>query len=176
MDEQGCGKGGFQWNFSVSTCPQPMLKWTAMKKLTFHPACLLFPQLPKDELRQLADDIKARGLLNDIVLHEGQILDGRNRWLACKIAKVKPAFVQWNGYGSPVAWVISENLIRRHLTSSQRAVVALDILPLLERRKPRAARIRQKFAKLSPTNGEGEANRRTAHQVNHTYVASVQGD
>jgi hypothetical protein len=34
--------------------------------------------------------------------------------------------------GSPVEWVISTNL-RRHLTASQRAVVALDILPLLER-------------------------------------------
>ena len=103
-----------------------------MKKLSLHPACKLFPQLPKDELRALAADIKANGLQNSIVLYEGKILDGRNRWLACKIAKVKPTFVQWNGSGSPLAWVLSENLVRRHLTSSQRAVIALDILPMLE--------------------------------------------
>ncbi len=49
------------------------------------------------------------------------------------LAGVKPRFVEWDGKGSPVEWVISENLIRRHLTSSQRAVIALDLLPLLEK-------------------------------------------
>ncbi len=73
-----------------------------MKKLSLHPACKLFPQLPKDELKALAADIKANGLQNSIVLYEGKILDGRNRWLACRIAKVKPTFVQWNGSGSPI--------------------------------------------------------------------------
>ena len=33
-----------------------------MKKLSLHPACKLFPQLPKDELRALAADIKAIGI------------------------------------------------------------------------------------------------------------------
>ena len=47
-------------------------------KLTFHPACLLFPQLPKDELKALAADIKANGLRNPVVRYRGQILDGRN--------------------------------------------------------------------------------------------------
>ena len=91
------------------------VEWMAMKNLRLHPACKL-SQLPKDELKALAADIKANGLQNSIVLYEGKILDGRNRWLACKIAKVKPTFVQWNGSGSPVAWVISENFVRRHLT------------------------------------------------------------
>jgi len=49
-----------------------------------------------------------------------KFLDGRNRLAACRIAKVKPRFVEWDGTGSPLQWVISENLIRRHLTSSQR--------------------------------------------------------
>jgi hypothetical protein len=45
---------------------------------------------------------------------------------------VKPRFVEWDGEGSPTEWVMATNLVRRHLTSSQRAVVALEILPLLE--------------------------------------------
>ena len=81
----------------------------------------------KEELKELAADIKANGLQNPIVLYNGQILDGRNRFLACKIAKVKPRFVEWDGKGTPTEWVISENLIRRHLTSSQRAVIAYDL-------------------------------------------------
>ena len=73
-----------------------------MKKLTLHPACKLFPKLSKEELKELAADIKAKGLLNLIVLYEGQILDGRNRFLACKIAKVSPDLS--NGQAREVLW------------------------------------------------------------------------
>jgi hypothetical protein len=99
----------------------------------FHPACLAFPLLPDAELRDLADDIKLRGLLHPIVVFRGQILDGRNRLAACEMAGVEPRFAEWASSGSPVEWVISTNLHRRHLSASQRAVVALDLLPLLEK-------------------------------------------
>ena len=102
------------------------------KRVSYHPACKLFPELRKEELRELAKDIKERGLLNAIVLYKGQILDGRNRYKACRMAGVKPQFIEWEGKGSPIEWVVSQNLIRRHLTSSQRAVIALDTLPHLE--------------------------------------------
>ena len=103
------------------------------KQYRFHPACLLFPKLGDEELQELAADIKVKGLQHDIVLYKGEILDGRNRLAACEIAGVEPTFVEWDGEGSPTEWVISENLIRRHLSSSQRAVVAHDLLPLLEK-------------------------------------------
>ncbi len=103
------------------------------KPYTFHPACLAFPLLPDGELRELAEDIKLRGLLHPVVIFHGQVLDGRNRLAACEIAGVAPRFIDWSGSGSPVEWVISTNLHRRHLSASQCAVVALDILPLLER-------------------------------------------
>jgi hypothetical protein len=102
------------------------------KPYTFHPACLAFPLLPDAELQELAEDIKLCGLLNPIVVYRGQILDGRNRLAACELAGVAPRFIEWSG-SSPVEWVISVNLHRRHLSASQRAVVALDILPLLEK-------------------------------------------
>ncbi len=73
------------------------------KRITYHPACLLFPKLGKDELDELADDIKTHGLRNPIVLYQGKVLDGRNRLAACEIAGVKPTFVEWSGNGSPSA-------------------------------------------------------------------------
>ncbi len=146
-------------------------------KITFHPACLLFPKLPKDELKALAADIKANGLQNPVVRYHGQILDGRNRLAACKIAKVKPRFVEWDGQGSPVEWVISENLIRRHLTASQRAIIAFDLLPLLEEEAKGRQRLSQgrgkKGANSSATfSGDGKASEVAARiaKTNATYV------
>jgi len=39
---------------------------------------------------------------------------------------------EWDGQGSLVAYVVSKNLHRRHLTKTQNATVAVDMLPLLE--------------------------------------------
>ena len=117
------------------------------QRYPYHPACLLFPRMNEAELRVLADNIKARGLDHDVILHEGNVLDGRNRYLACEIAGVEPRFVEWQGKGSPLEWVVGENLLRRHMSSSQRAVVALGLLPLLEEE----AKGRQR---LSPGRGK----------------------
>ena len=151
-----------------------------MTRLTYHPACLLFPQLGKQELQELAEDIRQNGLQNDIVLLNGQILDGRNRHLACKIAGVEPRFVEWDGQGSPTEWVISQNLYRRHLTSSQRAVIASDVLPLLEReakqrqrRSPgRGKKVRKKFRTFSSNGTASEVAARLT-KTNDNYVKAV---
>ncbi len=153
-----------------------------MPRYAYHPACLLFPKLGDAELQELAADIREHGLRNPIVLYNGKILDGRNRLAACKIAKVKPRFVKWTGIGSPVDWVISENLMRRHLTSSQRAVVAHDLLPLLEREAKerqrlspgRGAKVAKKLAEYSK-NGSGKSSQIAARltRTNSAYVEAI---
>jgi len=97
-----------------------------------HPAANLFPLLGESELEELAADVRRQGLLHPIVTLRGKILDGRNRALACERAGIEGRFVEWNGEGSPVEWVVSTNLVRRHLTAGQRAMLAVDVLPLLE--------------------------------------------
>lgn len=93
-----------------------------------HPAAELFPMMDGDGLRALAHDIAANGLLNPIVTYQGRILDGRNRAAACELASVDPITVEWRDPGcGPVAWVVSQNLKRRHLTPGQRAVCALPL-------------------------------------------------
>jgi hypothetical protein len=149
-----------------------------MKKYAYHPICLLFPQMTDEELQELAEDIRIKGLLHPIVLYQGKILDGRNRYLACPMAGVKPRFVEWQGPGSPLQWVISENMIRRHLTSSQRAVLALELLPLLEQEAKNRTRQSpgrgKKVGKKFPTfSGNGRASEVAASLV-HTNSAYVQ--
>ena len=93
--------------------------------LTFHPASEMFPLLSNADLAALAGDIKANSLREPITLHsDGSILDGRNRYRACLSAEVEPRFVDWDGQGTPEVFVISMNLHRRHLSESQRAMIA----------------------------------------------------
>ena len=96
-----------------------------------HPAAALFPVLGEDELQKLADDIRAHGLLEPIVLHEGKVLDGRNRLEACKRAGVEPKFMVDGRIASPILYVLSKNLYRRHLTTSERAAIAAEVTVLL---------------------------------------------
>jgi hypothetical protein len=81
--------------------------------------------LSDSELQELADDIKANGLQQNIMVHEGKILDGRNRHAACQIAGVpiENFITQYEG-SDPVGYVISANLKRRHLGVGARAMIA----------------------------------------------------
>ena len=95
----------------------------------FHPFANIFPMLAEERLHELAQDIKDRGLLDPITLYEGQILDGRGRYRACKIAAVQPKFEDYVG-DDALSFVVSRNLHRRHLTESQRAMVAARLADL----------------------------------------------
>lgn len=99
-----------------------------MSELQVHPVAGLFPMLADDELAELAEDIKARGLLHSIVLDgEGRILDGRNRLAACELAGVEPEFTTYEGDDSD-GYALAVNLQRRNLTKGQQAMVAARAL------------------------------------------------
>lgn len=105
------------------------MRWPA------HPAAELFPLLGQDELRELADDIRTNGLHEPIWLYdtpEGRmVLDGRNRLAACELAGIAPQTRVYTG-DDPITFSLSQNLKRRHLTTGQKAAVALEALPLYE--------------------------------------------
>jgi N6-adenosine-specific RNA methylase IME4 len=111
------------------------------ENLEFHELADLFPLMDAVGQSDLADEIERIGYLPDgpIVLYEGKILDGRNRYEACLALHMEgrlpkpPPFVQWPENGvSPLEWVIARNLLRRHLTPSQRAMIAAKLLPRFE--------------------------------------------
>jgi hypothetical protein len=97
--------------------------------MKIHPAADLFPMMTEEELQELAADIAANGLLHPIIVDdEKQLIDGRNRLAACKIAQVEPRFERLNGH-DPLAYIVSANLERRNLNKGQRAMLAAMIYP-----------------------------------------------
>jgi len=94
--------------------------------MNLHPLCEMFPPMSHEDMTRLVEDIRVNGLRDPIVLHGDQILDGRNRFTACRMAGVKPHFVMFTG-DDALSYVVSKNLARRHLNESQRAMVAAVI-------------------------------------------------
>lgn len=89
----------------------------------------LFPMMATADIARLAEDIRENGQANPIVTFEGKILDGRNRYQACTMAGVDPQFTEYDG-SEPLAFVVSHNLHRRHLSESQRGMVAAKMAKL----------------------------------------------
>lgn len=96
--------------------------------MKFHPYAEVFPLIEGADFDALAENIEAHGLREKIVIFDGKILDGRNRFFACKKAKVKPLYRTFKGTDDEaLEYVISANIHRRHLTESQRASAAAKI-------------------------------------------------
>ena len=101
-----------------------------------HPVASLFPMIGDEELQALADDIKANGqrekimcaYLDEEMLDELVVIDGRNRFKACQIAGVEPEFTTnyLLGPDDIGPWIMSHNRHRRHMSKTQMACVAVE--------------------------------------------------
>lgn len=131
--------------------PERIFDWRA--HLPIHQAAELFPLMPEDELRALADDIEKNGLRELVTIWKvdgrWHLLDGRNRLDALVLlgrdilimgepifgtvfqeAKPKPDLL--DPPFDPFAFVISKNIVRRHLnlTSEQKRELTIKVLKL----------------------------------------------
>jgi len=141
-------------------------------RLPIHPYAELFPPMGHPEFDRLCGDIAVNGLQEPIVLHEGKVLEGRNRYLACLARRVPPYFREYAGEcGSPLAFIVARNLYRRHLTESQRALVGAKLKPLFEEeaRQRRLAGLKRGDTVPVPTNlmerEKLENNAESAHKA-----------
>jgi hypothetical protein len=139
-----------------------------------HPAAKLFPEMGEDELQALAADIR-NGLREHITLYQDPdlglcVLDGRNRLNAlellgevpldgngrptarCHIQKARASF-------DPLAFVLSKNLHRRHLTPDGRSEVIAGVLKLDPARSNRqiAGQLKTDHHKVAAVRAEREA-------------------
>jgi hypothetical protein len=90
-------------------------------------------------------------VLEPIVFLGEYILDGRNRYEIARELGIEYPRVEFQGT-DPLAFVVSKNLKRRDLTSSQRAAIALDI----EKEEAKAAKIRQEASRAKPGEQVGQ--------------------
>lgn len=95
-----------------------------------HPAATIFPMMTDDEYEGLKQDISENGQREDIVVWCGKLIDGRNRLRACEELGRTPDIAELDEDQDPWKYVISHNLHRRHLTTSQRASVAAKMAKL----------------------------------------------
>lgn len=102
-----------------------------MPKYQFHEYAEVFPVMEESDLDELAADIKKYGQRETILLYDGKILDGRNRYLACLKARVEPRVAAWGGDCDLIALIRSKNIFRRHLTAVQRAQFIVELASLL---------------------------------------------
>lgn len=91
----------------------------------------IMPRMELEQFKTFTVDIVKNGLQSPIILYEGKILDGWNRYNVCVSSSVEARYETYTGT-SPASYVLSLNMERRHLTSGQRACVSTEILPFVE--------------------------------------------
>ena len=95
--------------------------------LQYHELSTIFPLINGEDFCLMTKDIEINGQREPIVLFEGKILDGRNRYRACRELEIAPITVAYEG-DDPLGMVLSLNMHRRQLTVAQRAIVAAELV------------------------------------------------
>ena len=121
-----------------------------------HPAANDWPLLQGDEFDSLVESISERGLLEPVGLFDGQILDGRNRALACQKARVDLRTINVHPKNGPWLYVIDKNAKRRHM---EKGAVVLCVMAGLEHNEAERARVEKAEA---AAKAAGDARRSAA--------------
>jgi len=103
-----------------------------------HEHANLFPTMNDRDFLHFKKDIEVNGQQEALVLYDGKVLDGRNRYRALSelLNEGKINFADIKTRELPegsdtLNYVFSANLHRRHLNESQRALVGARIIPML---------------------------------------------
>jgi ParB-like chromosome segregation protein Spo0J len=128
-----------------------------VKVLRFHPLADIFPLMEGEEFDELVADIEANGLHEPITLYQGQVLDGRNRYRACLKIGFESRFEKFaaaafkvtdkrlskiteleDDAAAALAYVISKNIHRRHLSAEQRRDLLVKLVAAHPNKSDRA--------------------------------------
>lgn len=104
----------------------PTMERVPEHPVRWHPYADIFPWIEGPAFDDLVESVRQNGVLEPVVFLDGAILDGRNRYMAARKAGVAYPRIDFDG-DDPLAFVLAKNLSRRHLTESQRAMVATRI-------------------------------------------------
>jgi ParB-like chromosome segregation protein Spo0J len=123
-----------------------------MPELVAHELASFFPPLDAEDFKKLKADLKEHGLIHPITLYEDKVLDGWHRYRACLAIGIKPKFETFHRNGmTPLDFVVSENVMRRHLSNGQRAVLATKLARKYEAETTAAEEARKAKIGQKPT-------------------------
>lgn len=94
----------------------------------FHELADAFPLITGEAFDELKADIEKHGQLEPVVMFEGKILDGRNRWRAMQELQMPHKEIKLAPDTDPVAYVWSKNAVRRQLSPAQKALAATKLV------------------------------------------------
>ncbi len=144
-----------------------MVKKPETKVYLFHEISSYLPLIEGEEFNALVEDIRQFGQIEPAVLLNGTLLDGRNRYRACKQIGIELKVREWKPSEStgmsPLQYVISENIMRRHLNTAQKAEIGMLLYDEVEKQvqeerdKKKSETMKEKFEKgaLAGRKGEG---------------------
>ena len=123
----------------------PTLDGESIAGYPIHPYASRFPLLEGTAFEEVVESIAATAIEVPVEMHDGLVADGRNRLRAVEVLRergldVEVRTVEWqslNG-GTIEESIFNRNVVRRHLSDDQRAVLATEMLPAI--RASRAAR------------------------------------
>ena len=149
----------------------------------------ILPEMKEEAFLSLRSDIEKNGFDNKfpIYIYEDEIIDGWNRFKACKELEVAPIYKHFTGSSLEALTFILRTNNRRDLSSSQRACLAADSDEIIEtltkeieeerRKKISEARQNEMAEKIPPSKKqENEVRTKLAQTfgTNSRYVSDAQ--
>ena len=93
----------------------------------------LLPPLPDDKFKQLEENVLANGIREPLVLWQGILVDGHNRYEIAKRHNLPFTTIdyQFGDRNDVLLWIANNQFGRRDLTTYERSVLALKIKPVI---------------------------------------------
>lgn len=136
----------------------------------------LIPPISKDEYGQLADNILFGGCRDPIVVWDGIIIDGHNRYEICQKHGIefKTLEKSFNSRDDAKIWIIRNQLGRRNISDYDRVNLTLELKPMIAAK----ARGRMLSGKADPTQKSAEGETReelaTIAGISHDTIHKVE--
>jgi hypothetical protein len=120
----------------------------------------IFPEANEEDFNRLLEDIRNNGFdqSQPVIVYEGAILDGWNRYRACQAIGISPAIKKFDGDQSAALRLVMRTNKRRNLNKGQWATIAVEAEDVLEAIAEQVERERREKQKANAVNQHSEAS------------------
>lgn len=141
----------------------------------------LIPPLTADEYKRLEENIKADGCRDALVIWNGTIIDGHNRYKICQENKIpfKTTEMTFTDRNEAIVWMLQNQLGRRNLNDFQRNEVALKFQDIIsaqmkERQRLSEGRGKKRSDQMNIPFSEPSTQRKELAKIAGTSEGSIQ--